>query len=94
MMNKPETYHFLPAPQKAKCRSCQADILWVRNASKGTFMCLDAEPVCGGNVAIVDGLAKVVKKGDLFEAEGEFPVLRYRSHFVTCPEAKQWRKKK
>ena len=91
-MNKPETYHFLPAPQKAKCRSCQADILWVRNASTGTFMCLDADPVCGGNVVVVDGLARVVKKGDLFEEPAGGPF--YQSHFSTCPEAKQWRKKK
>lgn len=78
-------------PDRAKCSSCGADILWCESATTGALMPIDAEPVASGNVALVGRVAHV-RRGDLFE-----PMLpegpRYQSHFATCPNAKQWRRK-
>lgn len=74
----------------AKCRSCDAPIIWARSATTDSLMPLNAEPVEGGNIAIVDGKA-VVKKGDLFEESIQGPF--YVSRSATCPNAKKYRKK-
>lgn len=76
-------------PDADKCRSCSADILWVKSASTGNVMPLDATPVPNGNIAIVAGKA-VVLRGDLFEESLGGP--RYQSHFVLCPAAAKFRK--
>lgn len=77
--------------QPAKCRTCGAEILWLRTAATGALMPIDRVPVVDGNVAILDGKAHVIK-GDLFE-----PMIedgpRYKSHFATCPDAQKHRKK-
>lgn len=75
---------------RAKCRSCQADIIWIRS-SNNNLMPLDAQPNPEGNIVIKDGVAHVMK-GDLFEEmlEGE----RYMTHFATCPNSAKHRKKK
>lgn len=77
--------------QQAKCRSCGAVIYWVRTEATDALMPIDAVPVDDGNVVLVNEKARYMK-GDLFEAKTEGP--RYKSHFATCPNAKQHRKKK
>lgn len=84
----------------ARCGSCGALMVWVK--TKSAAMPLDAhEERSGatersamvavptvfddGNIVLDDGVARVKALGD----EGPF----YQSHFVTCPEAKQWRKR-
>lgn len=70
------------------CRSCGAGIRWALTES-GKRMPLDLKPVDGGNVQLVhhDGTttARVVaaKPG----------VRLYRSHFSSCPNANQHRRK-
>lgn len=79
-------------PEITPCRSCKAPIMWVHHSRTGSIMPLDAEPVPDGNITLVDGLAHV-HNGELFEEmmpEGP----RYRSHFVTCPDAATYRKRK
>lgn len=79
-----------------KCRSCGAAVAWVITAPKGKRMPIDPEPVADGNIILqlgavnsqVPPLATTLAKG----ASTELP--RYKSHFATCPNAKQHRKKK
>lgn len=63
------------------CRSCGADVIWAQT-SKGRHIPLDAVPASDGNILLTDGIARVVDPG-----QGHFV-----SHFVTCPQAHQWRK--
>lgn len=74
------------------CRSCGQKIIWARTEA-GTLMPLDFEQnKAGANLALVDGVAKVIDKGDLFAEAYSGPL--YLSHFATCPEREEWRKKK
>lgn len=77
-------------PEASKCRSCGANILWVRTAATGSLMPLDAIPVPDGNVVIKDGVAHALNGRDLFEPMLDGP--RYMPHHATCPEAAKHRK--
>lgn len=77
--------------ERARCASCHAEIIWTRTSASGSLMPVDAEPVEGGNIKIVDGVSHVMK-GDLFEPMVGGP--SYVSHFVTCPNREQHRRKK
>jgi hypothetical protein len=70
----------------SRCRSCHKAIVWAKTVT-GKSMPLDVEPVEGGNIQLVDGIAHVVGKG----AQGE---LLYLSHFATCSSAARHRKPK
>lgn len=73
----------------ARCKSCQASIMWARSSSTGRLMPLDAEPSMDGNIAIGGNGEAVVLAGDkLANHKG----LRHKSHFATCPNAKGHRK--
>lgn len=75
--------------QRGKCKSCRADVLWVRVLS-GKTMPLDPDPVDGGNVyrSVDDDLWRVASK--LAPAPRDQPT--YRSHFATCPNSQHHRK--
>ncbi len=70
-----------------KCRSCGAQILWLKTA-KGKAIPVDIKPTPDGNMVIDDGIARVLKKGEPV-AGGK---LRWTSHFATCPNAAAHRK--
>ncbi len=76
--------------QIGKCASCKATVKWVRSGTTGKWMILDAEPVEGGRIGIVDDLAWV-DTGDMFNPVPPGP--RYHDHHVTCPDAKAWSEK-
>lgn len=76
----------------AKCKSCDAEVMFVSSATTGKLQILDATPAANGNIVIVDGKAKVIPKGDLFAGEHEGP--RYLDHHASCPDAAKWRRKK
>jgi len=67
------------------CRSCGAPIRWAITAANGKSIPLDRDPVDGGNVILVEGVAYMNANPDLFTD------ARYVSHFATCPEANRWR---
>lgn len=68
----------------SRCTSCGAAIVWARTDT-GRSMPLDPDPVEGGNVQLgADGVARVV--GPLFGGT-------HKSHFATCPQAAQHRRK-
>ncbi len=66
----------------AKCKSCGASIIWVKSATHRD-MPLDAEPKQGLIIRKRDGMHPVAVMTDV-----------YRSHFATCPNADQHRKKR
>lgn len=69
-----------------KCRSCEAEVLWVTMES-GRRMPVNPEPMEGGNLQLdpEQEYARV-------RTDGEGP--RYVTHYATCPQAKIWRKGK
>jgi hypothetical protein len=71
------------------CISCGAPITWAVSSATGKKMPIDAEPHHDGNIVLTDGTAQVVAAA----ARAALPAgtLRYRSHFVTCPNAAGWR---
>lgn len=69
------------------CRSCGAEIGWVVSVASGKRMPIDVVPVPNGNIELVAGDGIVV-------VEPEPDVRRFVSHFVTCPQSADWRKKK
>ncbi len=63
------------------CRSCRAPIVWAKKAD-GKPMPLDQVPPSVGNVRIENGFVVVGKRG----------TGPYQPHFVTCPDAEEWRR--
>jgi len=83
------------------CKSCGAPVIWAQTVA-GKAMPVDAEPSeVAGNIALAPyagidpkaaplrPLAKVIP----WSARCQFTDLR-ASHFVTCPQAGSWRKRK
>lgn len=79
---KDEIGWFDASIRPATCSSCGATIVWAKTlAGKSTPM----EAADDGEWFIKDGVAH---RGQ------SVGVQRYRSHFATCPQASQWRKRK
>ena len=73
------------------CGSCGAPVLWKVNP-KGKRVPIDPEPVLGGNVQL-DGDHEIVYLTRLQRVTAmESGDLMYQTHFVSCPDAVQWRK--
>lgn len=80
-----------------QCKSCDATIFWARTRN-GRNLPVDAEPVADGNLrvtfgkygpptaAIVDARQVDARQIGLFDK-------RYVSHFATCPNADQHRRR-
>lgn len=76
-----------------RCRSCNAPVLWAVT-DHGKRIPLDDRPVTGGNVRLVTGcspMRAVVGNGtiDMFDPDDDG--VRYVAHFVSCPNADEWR---
>lgn len=77
------------------CRSCHQRITWLRTPG-GKAIPVDEDPSDEGNILIdverCQLVAKVFKNADAArEFAPEEP--RYLSHFVTCPQAGEWRRR-
>lgn len=75
------------------CRSCHAQVFWARTQFNHTPIPIDLDPVPDGNILLDDSdrilTAKVLPPGDeRIESEET-----YTSHFATCPDGDQWRKR-
>jgi hypothetical protein len=79
-----------PAP--AECRSCHAAIVWAVTEA-GRRMPLDVEPDPAGNLAIVEYLADGTPVVAFDAGARALLDLRYLSHFATCPQAGDWRRR-
>lgn len=90
------------------CRACQADILWARNIATGNGVPLDPDPVewadgTRGLVAVatpdeITDSGTHIKGGEigirhLREHDDPAGQPSYRTHFATCPNADEFRKK-
>ena len=82
----------------ATCRSCLAPITWAISVH-GRPIPIDAEPVEGGNLVLVDGThdtdrgAEPVTIARRPDALLEPDLPRYVAHFTTCPNADEHRKR-
>lgn len=75
------------------CSSCHRTVWWVKVLPNKKRMPLDPHPVDDGNVVIVERAPDVVARV-LTKEEPRFDdVSRYVSHFSTCPNAAEHRKK-
>ena len=82
-----------PAPRewpRDDCRSCPASVVWAVT-SQGKRMLVDRDPVAGGNVELVwhgpEVRARIILKA---QRDGRDDLRT--SHFVTCPNADEWRR--
>lgn len=74
------------------CRSCNAPITWLPT-SAGRKMPVDEDPTPDGNIAVDElGVAHVLTTNDLVMARMMGEPL-YKSHFATCGQANDWRRK-
>ena len=75
----------------ARCRSCDASIIWCRT-TRGRSMPVDAEASADGNVLVdADGVAHVLSPIEVYGARARGEKLRL-SHFVRCPAADEHRR--
>lgn len=77
----------------ATCASCGAPIVWAETVN-GHPMPVDAEARTDGNITLIERetLPPVALYGKVTQPElGDPP--RYVSHFATCPQATQWRRR-
>ena len=75
----------------AECSSCHARVTWAWT-EKGSRIPLDIEEVPGGNLMYVVGRPGGTPTVRYVQSEPD--VLRLRSHFASCPNAKQHRKER
>jgi len=67
------------------CKSCGAPVLWSKTTT-GKAIPLNPVPIVGGNLELVDGVARYV---------GASGTIRlYTSHFANCPNADAHRKER
>lgn len=83
-MNLPQT----ATVQVQHCRSCRAEILWLKHGKTGKPAPIDAKPVpTGGNIRVdlAAGTYEIVPK-----AARTGPLRT--NHFTTCPQTARWHK--
>ena len=77
----------------SKCRSCGAEIIWIKTPSGKNMPC-DAKPISfrldthNGDLLLVTPDGKVARGS--FDPAAE--KIGYTSHFATCPNASQHRR--
>lgn len=79
----------------AACRSCAAEVIWVKLLPRGRLAPLDATRSAEGNIRMLgtrNAIARVLSKENLAKARAAGDEL-YTSHFATCPNAKSHRKR-
>lgn len=77
---------------EAKCRTCGALVLWVTMHPGGRKNPLDPTPVAGGNIERRRGNHSDAWYGRVVPEEERTGPL-YVSHFATCPQAAQHRRR-
>lgn len=70
-----------------RCASCRAEILWRAHERTGKLAPIDIAPVAHGNVILIPGNRYAL------DPRGAARTLHYISHYATCPQAPEWRKK-
>lgn len=76
--------------EPSRCRSCGAAIIWCTTTA-GKAMPVDEAPAPGGNLWIDgDGTARVLFPLEAQQRAGQM----HLSHFATCPQAAQHRRRR
>ena len=78
----------------ANCRSRHAPIVWIAMEGSGKANPIDPEPVENGNIELFTGedgrpMGRVVTDA----SDRLFTPPLHLSHWATCPDADEWRKK-
>lgn len=83
--------HFPSKPIRDRCRSCKRPIIWAET-EKGRRMPIDPEPCSDGNITLQDRGRFHPPLAIVRFAIPTGSDAKFKSHFVTCPEASKWRK--
>lgn len=80
--------------RRSRCKSCGRYIIWAKSETTGRMMPVDAEPSAEGTFVLLGFedppiAAKPDGSGDPLAAA----TARHTSHFATCPDADQHRKR-
>lgn len=73
--------------QISNCRSCGAAVLWAQTEN-GKVMPVDPAPHPDGNLVLTS-----IGGGFQVRVDKAAPGEKHRSHFVTCPNAEQHRRR-
>lgn len=78
----------------AECRSCGSPIRWAIADASGKRMPLDPDAHTNGNIWVLrwEGGSPVVAVAASPDDVPSSEAMRYRSHFVTCPDGPSWRR--
>lgn len=86
----------LPSEGEKPCRSCGQPMVWVETIY-GKRIPLDAQPSEKGNIVVVNGIAIYIsgpkREGEAREGAERAGLRLYTSHFSSCPNAEQHRKR-
>ncbi|APE09727.1 hypothetical protein BO226_11340 [Rhodococcus sp. 2G] len=80
-----------------KCRTCRAEIVWA-STTKGNAIPLEPEPSPNGNLNVYPvpadprGRIAIVVTNSRRAALAAAGIPLYVSHFLSCPDAAEWRK--
>jgi hypothetical protein len=79
--------------ERKTCRSCGAEVVWLRHVRTGKMAPIDALPTATGNIVIYrdQGTYEHIPAGS-----GEREALRgwlHTNHFSTCPSAAHWKQR-
>ena len=80
----------------ALCRSCKQPIRWVRVLPGMKRTPMDPEPADNGNLWVDhwEGGTPVMAVAANHDAVPRYEPHSFKTHFATCPEAKEWRQGK
>jgi hypothetical protein len=81
------------AREPSECRSCKRLVLWVQWAKSGKRMPVDVTPHPIGNVVVAFRRAANLMIAETYDPNLHEKRNRYISHFTTCPQKAEWRKK-
>lgn len=76
----------------ATCKSCNAEILWVKTAKNQKAMPLDAAPAADGNIVMTHAGAAFVNEEQAAMHRG-LGNSTFKSHFATCKHAAKHRRR-
>jgi hypothetical protein len=74
------------------CRSCQAQVVWLRNTTTGKSAPIDQALVPDGNIVVdLEAGTYRVLTGDAREDAVDRGDPLHFNHFITCPQAPAWK---
>lgn len=80
-----ETTKTMIAEHPAHCRTCGAEILWLRNDRTKRVAPIDAQPSLNGNIEITEaGEYHVFGEPTLFDQRQTSEPVLHLNHWVTC----------